>query len=240
MKPEQAAAGADAAAEARFLVAEQDLKEFDKLKIGGRGKELERSFTVKRAGVKKVQDSYAEVFKYKQVEWSLAAAYRRGYVLERFGATINETPVPPEVKRLGSEAVVAYQDLLAQQTAALEDKAGELRRHPGRGEEEQGQQRVDQEAVEAPTATGPRTTSSGPQALHRSRRHRPDGLSHPGPQGGAAPRLRAPRPPRIRPPHPRSPEEAARDPPPHRLDTPRCPRGGLCHAPPPRPLLPGR
>jgi tetratricopeptide (TPR) repeat protein len=125
LKPEQAQAGADAAAQARFQVAEQELKDFDKLKIGGKGKALEKSFAVKRAGVKKVQDAYAEVFKYKQVEWSLAAAYRRGYVLERFGATINETPVPPEVKRLGNEAVAAYQDLLQQQTAALEDKAVE-------------------------------------------------------------------------------------------------------------------
>src|SRR5262249_45000217 len=54
-----------------------------------------------------------------------AGLYRQGYVLERFGATINETPVPPDVKRLGDEAVAAYQDLLQQQTAALEDKAVE-------------------------------------------------------------------------------------------------------------------
>jgi len=125
LKPDAALQGADAAAEARFQVAEQELKEFDKLKIGGKGKALEKSFTVKRAAVKKVQDSYAEVFKYKRTEWSLAALYRRGYVLERFGQTINETPVPPDVKRLGGEAVAAYQDLLQQQTAALEDKAVE-------------------------------------------------------------------------------------------------------------------
>ncbi|HEY1908712.1 MAG TPA: hypothetical protein VGG91_21890, partial [Myxococcaceae bacterium] len=125
LKPDAALQGADAAAESRFQVAEQELKEFDKLKIGGRGKALENSFTVKRNGVKKVQASYAEVFKYKRIEWTLAALYRQGYVLERFGATINETPVPPDVKRLGDEAVAAYQDLLQQQTAALEDKAVE-------------------------------------------------------------------------------------------------------------------
>ena len=125
LKPDSALKGADAAAESRFQVAEQDLREFDKLKIGGRGKALEQSFTLKRAGVKKVHASYAEVFKYKRLEWTLAGLYRQGYVLERFGATINETPVPPDVKRLGPEAVAAYQDLLQQQTAALEDKAVE-------------------------------------------------------------------------------------------------------------------
>ncbi len=59
------------------------------------------------------------------MEWSLAAFYRKGYTLERFANTIIETPVPPDVKRLGEEAVVAYQDLLAQQTASLEDAAVE-------------------------------------------------------------------------------------------------------------------
>ena len=125
LRPDAALQGADAGAEARFMVAEQELKDFDKLRIGGRGKALEQSFTLKRAGVKKVQASYAEVFKYKRLEWTLAALYRQGYVLERFGATINETPVPPDVRRLGDEAVAAYQDLLQQQTAALEDKAVE-------------------------------------------------------------------------------------------------------------------
>jgi hypothetical protein len=95
------------------------------LKIGGRGKALERSFAAKRSAVKKVNDAYAAVFKYKRLEWTLAALYRRGYALERFGAMIIETPVPPDVKRLGSDAVVAYQDLLGQQTVALEDKAVE-------------------------------------------------------------------------------------------------------------------
>ena len=115
----------DAAAQSRFQLAEHELASFNRLKIGGRGKALERSFAAKRSAVKRVNDAYAAVFKYKRLEWTLAALYRRGYALERFGATIIETPVPPDVKRLGSDAVVAYQDLLGQQTVALEDKAVE-------------------------------------------------------------------------------------------------------------------
>jgi hypothetical protein len=46
------------------------------------------------------------VVRYKRVEWILAAFYRKGYALERFAQTMLETPVPPEVKRLGEEAVV--------------------------------------------------------------------------------------------------------------------------------------
>jgi len=125
LKPDANPIAADAAAQARFQIAEQEFKEFDKLKIGGRGKELERSFATKRAAVKRENDAFAEVFKYKRLEWTLAALYRRGYALERFASTIIETPIPPDVKKLGEEAVIAYQDLLAQQTATLEDAAVE-------------------------------------------------------------------------------------------------------------------
>ena len=76
--------------------------------------------------MKKVNEAYDQVMKYKRVEWILAAFYRKGHVLERFAQTILETPVPPEIKRLGEEAVVTYQDALSQQTVALEDKAVEV------------------------------------------------------------------------------------------------------------------
>ncbi|WP_375771733.1 tetratricopeptide repeat protein [Archangium gephyra] len=125
LQPEAQPRAADAAAYSRFQLAEAGFRAFDKLKIGGKGKALERSFTAKRTGVKSVNDAYARVFPYKRLEWTLAALYRRGYALERFANTIIETPVPPDVKRLGEEAVVAYQDLLAQQTATLEDAAVE-------------------------------------------------------------------------------------------------------------------
>jgi TolA-binding protein len=114
---------ANSAAQSRFLLAEYEFREFDKLKIGGRGKALEATFAVKKKALVKVNTAYDEVIKYKSFEWSLAAFYRKGYALERFAATLIETPVPADVKRLGDEAVAAYQDLLGQQTAQLEDSA---------------------------------------------------------------------------------------------------------------------
>ncbi len=125
LKPEAAQIAAAAAAEACFMVAEYEFKEFDKLKIGGTKKALERSFTAKRNAVKKVNEAYTQCLKYKNVEWTLASFYRRGYVLERFAQTILETPTPPEIKRLGEEAEIIYKDQLAQQTVVLEDKAVE-------------------------------------------------------------------------------------------------------------------
>ncbi len=123
LDPNTTPIAANAAAEARFLLAEYQFAEFDKLKIGGSGKALADTFKKKKEATKKVQDLYAEVFKYKRLEWTLAALYRRGYILERFAQTIIETPIPPEIKRGGDELIVAYQDGLAQQTVALEDAA---------------------------------------------------------------------------------------------------------------------
>ena len=125
LKPDSAPVAADSAAQARFQLAEFQFQDFDALKIGGSAKALANSFTAKRNSLKKVTDAYGEVFKYKRLEWTLAALYRRGFALERFAQTIVDTPIPPEVKRYGEEAVVAYQDALSQQTVVLEDKAVE-------------------------------------------------------------------------------------------------------------------
>lgn len=126
LKPDANPIAAEAAAYSRFELAEYEFADFDKVRIGGSGKALEKSFTTKKERVKKVNETYEQVIKYKRMEWTLAALYRKGYTLERFAQTILETPVPPEVKRLGEEAVVTYQEQLASMTVALEDKAVEL------------------------------------------------------------------------------------------------------------------
>ena len=114
---------ADAAAQARFRLAELQLAQFERMRIHGRARTLERSFAQMGKAAQRLQDAYAQVFRYKRLAWTLAALYRRGYVLERFGATILATPVPPEVTHLGDAAVAEYQDLLSQRTAALQDRA---------------------------------------------------------------------------------------------------------------------
>lgn len=123
LKPDEHPLAADAAAYGRFQQAEAEFQKFDKLKIGGSGKALERTFTAKKTALKKVNEAYTRVFPYKRLEWILAAAYRQGYALERYANTLVETPVPPDVKRLGDEAVVAYQDMLSQETVTYEDAA---------------------------------------------------------------------------------------------------------------------
>jgi TolA-binding protein len=125
LKPDTSPVAAEAAAYSRFELAEAVFAAADRTRIGGTGKALANSFTAKKESVKRCNEAYDQVVKYKRAEWILAAFYRKGYVLERFAQTILETPVPPEVKRLGDEAVVAYQDQLSGMTVALEDKAVE-------------------------------------------------------------------------------------------------------------------
>jgi tetratricopeptide (TPR) repeat protein len=124
MKSEQGVAS-NAAAEAQFMLAEKEFAGFDKLKITGRGKALTNSFTIKQAAMKKAAEAYKLVIPYKRVEWTLAAYYRLGYLLERFSNQVVEAPIPPEVKRYGDEAVASYQDQLGQMAAQLDDKAVE-------------------------------------------------------------------------------------------------------------------
>jgi TolA-binding protein len=126
LKAESAPIGAEAAAYSRFQLAEAVFQDFDRQKIGGSGKALANSFSAKKNSLKSVNEAFDQIMKYKRVEWILAAFYRKGYGLERFAQTILETPVPSEIKRLGDEAVVSYQDQLAAQTVALEDKAVEM------------------------------------------------------------------------------------------------------------------
>lgn len=115
----------NAAAEAQFRLSERDFEAFDKLKIGGKGKALETSVKTKLASLKKAAEAYNTVVPYKRIEWTLAGFYRKGFLLERLATSFVEAPIPPDVKRLGDEAIAAYQDQLGQQAAQFEDKAVE-------------------------------------------------------------------------------------------------------------------
>ncbi len=116
---------ADAAAEAQFDLLEDQFKAFDRMKIYGSKNVLARSFKDKAEAAKKLRNEYAEMPRFKRPEWTLAAFYRRANVLEHFANSIYEAPVPPEIKRLGDEAVGVYQDALAQRATALEAQAAD-------------------------------------------------------------------------------------------------------------------
>ena len=111
---------ADAAAWCGFQLAEYDLREFEKLKISGSGK---ASFAAKDNAAKRAQVSFEKVLKFDRPQWSTMALYKKSDLLERFGQAILDEPVPPEVMKLGAEAVGSYQDQRLALRVDLEDRA---------------------------------------------------------------------------------------------------------------------
>jgi cellulose synthase operon protein C len=120
------------AAEAQFMIAEAAFAEYDALRIAGTGtgarltRSLEQAINAKMSKALEVQGLYEAVYRYPHPEYVLAAAYRQGYVLERFAQSLYDAPVPPQVERAGEEYVWAYQGQLAEAAYPLEEQAVEM------------------------------------------------------------------------------------------------------------------
>jgi TolA-binding protein len=126
LRPEASLRAAAAAAEARFRLAEIDFDKYDKITLPATTdtKKLKKALDAKFAEAKKVAPQYDDVMRYKRPDWTLAAFYRKAYLLERLAQTIYEAPPPPEFKKKGAEEyLAAYQDGLAQFAQPFEDQA---------------------------------------------------------------------------------------------------------------------
>jgi tetratricopeptide (TPR) repeat protein len=126
LKPDASPRAAAAAAEAKFRLAEIDFEKYDKITLPATTdtKKLKKALDAKFAEAKKVAPQYDDVMKYRRPDWTLAAFYRKAYLLERLAQTIYEAPPPPEFKKKGAEEyLAAYQDGLAQFAQPFEDQA---------------------------------------------------------------------------------------------------------------------
>ncbi len=113
------------AAEAEFKLIEDDFIEYEKLKIGGQSlKKLEESLKAKKAASQSLGKRYGEILKYKS-EWSYAALYRQGNILQLFAEALINTPIPKEIEK-DQEAVDMYQQMLDEQIAPLEQQAVDI------------------------------------------------------------------------------------------------------------------
>ena len=118
-------AAAAAAAEARFKLAEDDLERYEHLSLpAGNGRRIEKALGDKLAAMKKLTASYEAVKAFRRPDWTLAASYREGYVLEGFARSIADAPIPPELKLRGQEAyLAAYTAQLAQVARPYQEQA---------------------------------------------------------------------------------------------------------------------
>lgn len=97
-----------AAAEAHFLAAEETAKAFGAVKLSYPQESLERDIGRKLARLADARDAYLDVTKLRDAEWSSAAAFRIGTLLEKTYDDLKAVPPPAELDA-GQQAYYASQ-----------------------------------------------------------------------------------------------------------------------------------
>jgi len=87
-------AAADAAARAKFMQAELALESYEDITFDVRPRLLKKTLNKKAVTLKKMEERYKTVFRYKRVEWTLAAYYRLGYLYQNFADALVNAPCP--------------------------------------------------------------------------------------------------------------------------------------------------
>lgn len=86
-----------AAAEAHFLSAEEIARAFGTVELAYPQEKLERGIGLKLARLADARDAYLDVTKLRDAEWSSAAAFRIGTLLEKTYADLKAVPPPAEL-----------------------------------------------------------------------------------------------------------------------------------------------
>lgn len=108
------------AAESEFKLIDDDFATYEKLKILGKNqKKLVESLNEKKKMLGELTKRYDEVKKY-QTEWSYAAFFRQGNLIQLFSDALYNAPVPPE---LSEEEAEIYQQTLQDMIQPLEQQA---------------------------------------------------------------------------------------------------------------------
>lgn len=108
------------AARARYLQGELLFREYDRIKLAGRPRQLQRSLEDKAKLLDDAKKVYLDVVSFKVPEWATAALYRIGHGYTLFAKAMRDTKVPRE---LSSEEQQIYRDELEKSVVVIEDKA---------------------------------------------------------------------------------------------------------------------
>lgn len=110
------------AAECAFEIAEFDFESYDAIKIDGNERQQVTALRKKAEAQQSVERAYADVFRFKRLEQTLAASYRIGHSYERFADALFTAPVPKDLQR-DPDLADEYRLQLEDQAAVLERKA---------------------------------------------------------------------------------------------------------------------
>jgi cellulose synthase operon protein C len=111
---------APAAAQARYLQGELVFREYERVKIAGKPRQLRRALEEKAKLLDEARKVYLDVVSYRQPEWATAALLRVGQGYEAFAKALRGAQVPRE---LSSEEKRLYREELEKQVIVIEDKA---------------------------------------------------------------------------------------------------------------------
>jgi tetratricopeptide (TPR) repeat protein len=112
--------GADAAAQARFMVGEVKLREMEEIKLKLPESLLQKKLQEKIKVLGEAREIYFSIFKFGRPDWTLAALYRIGYISQSFAQEIRKSPVPTG---LTEEQIELYKGGLEEQATQIDQGA---------------------------------------------------------------------------------------------------------------------
>jgi TolA-binding protein len=108
------------AAQARYIQGELVFREYEKIKIAGKPRQLAKVLEEKAKRLEEAKGIYLDVVTYQSPEWATAALLRIGQGYEAYAKAMRNAPVP---KDLNEEEKQVYRDELEKVVVVIEDKA---------------------------------------------------------------------------------------------------------------------
>jgi len=108
------------AAQARYIQGELVFRDYERLKIAGKPKQLAKVLEDKAKRLEEAKAIYLEVVTYQSPEWATAALLRIGQGYEAYAKAMRNAPVP---KDLTEEEKQVYRDELEKVIVVIEDKS---------------------------------------------------------------------------------------------------------------------
>lgn len=108
------------AAQARYIQGELVFRDYERIKIAGKPKQLAKVLEEKAKRLEEAKSIYLDVVTYQSPEWATAALLRIGQGYEAYAKAMRNAPVP---KDLNEEEKQIYRDELEKVIVVIEDKA---------------------------------------------------------------------------------------------------------------------
>jgi hypothetical protein len=112
----------DAAAEATFILAENQLAFDDLAPLTGAMREQQRQLQAALERIRTVRPAYMEIMGYKSSKWMVAALYRTGAIYMQVATILRNSPVPSDLPH-GEDVLDAYKNAIDEYVERFESEA---------------------------------------------------------------------------------------------------------------------